>query len=106
MWPTSMPRRMRSVPVPEGLGSPATTLRTSTTSRLGQVAAPVHAGEVHPRSFAPQTKSASARAAWSTYDAAFQADGPEVAGLGAGGAAIASGDAMRSGLARPAASAP
>ena len=46
MCPTSMPRTISSVPLPSGLGSPATTLRISATSRLGQIAAPVHAGEV------------------------------------------------------------
>ena len=46
MWPTSMPRAISSLPLPSGLGSPATTLRMSATCGLGQVAAPVHAGEV------------------------------------------------------------
>ncbi len=46
MWPTSMPRTISSVPLPSGVGSPSTTLRRSATTRLGQVAAPVHAGVV------------------------------------------------------------
>ena len=61
MWPTSMPRAMPSVPLPVGLGSPAHDVAEVDDLGLGQVAAPVDAGQVHVRSLAPQTKSASVR---------------------------------------------
>ena len=47
MCPTSMPRAIFSLPLPEGLGSPSTTLRRSAATGPGHVALPVDPGEMH-----------------------------------------------------------
>ena len=73
---------------------------------FGQVAAPVDAGEVRVALVGAADEVRQVRGRVVGIDLQLEPDGAEEAGLAAGGGADRSGVAMRSGRARPAASAP
>ena len=99
MWPTSMPRAIDSVPLPSGLASPSTTLRRSAQSGAGKSRSQLTPVRCLPSSLAPQTKSASCAALWSTMTGIDRPAGPSEPALQPAAVRICSSDANCRGVA-------